>query len=98
MVVCFDTWIILNNLPCDKHIVDFIENGKGVISLSVFDGYTQEKQIPQYLLFRGGVTHLIYSLEKLGKTFISQREILKTAMNHDEINAHNWRDKNDKGG
>ena len=24
----FDAWIILNNLPCDKHIVDFIKNGK----------------------------------------------------------------------
>ena len=24
----FDTWIILNNLPCDKHIVDIIKNGK----------------------------------------------------------------------
>ena len=23
----FDTWIILNNLSCDKHIVDIIENG-----------------------------------------------------------------------
>ena len=22
-----DTWIILNNLPCDKHIVDNIKNG-----------------------------------------------------------------------
>ena len=28
----FDTWIILNNLPCDRHIVgDIIKNGKGII-------------------------------------------------------------------
>ena len=26
----FDTWIIINNLPCDKHIVDIIKNGKGI--------------------------------------------------------------------
>ena len=26
----FDTWIILNNLPCDKHIVYIIKNGKGI--------------------------------------------------------------------
>ena len=32
----FDTWIILKNRPCDKHIVDFIKNGKGVISLQKF--------------------------------------------------------------
>ena len=23
----FDTWIILDSLPCDKHIVDIIKNG-----------------------------------------------------------------------
>ena len=23
----FDTWIILNNLPCDQHTVDFFKNG-----------------------------------------------------------------------
>ena len=35
----FDAWIILNNLPCDKHIVDIIKNGKDMISLRVFNGY-----------------------------------------------------------
>ena len=27
----FDSWKIINNLPCDKHVVDIIENGKGII-------------------------------------------------------------------
>ena len=27
----FDTWIVLNNLPCDKRIVNIIKNGKGII-------------------------------------------------------------------
>ena len=31
----FDTWIILNNLPCDKHIVDIIKNGKGKKELKI---------------------------------------------------------------
>ena len=39
----FDTWIILNNLHCDKHIADIVENGKGVISLRVFIGYIEKK-------------------------------------------------------
>ena len=68
----FDTWIILNNLPCDKHIVgDIIKNGKGIISLKIFNGFIEKnrKQIPQYLIFRCGMTHLNYSLKKLGKTF-----------------------------
>ena len=67
----FDTWIILNNLPCVKHIVDFIKIGKGTISLKIFNSYIQkvEIQIPQYLNFRCGKTHLIYSLKKLCETF-----------------------------
>ena len=63
----FDTWIILNNLPCDKHIVgDIIKNGKGIISLKVFNGYNEKnnKQIPQNLIFRCGMTPLSYSLKK----------------------------------
>ena len=29
----FDTWIVLTNLPCDKHLVQTIKNGKGVFEL-----------------------------------------------------------------
>ena len=62
----FDIWIILNNLPCDEQFVEIIKNGKGIISLKIFNGYIQnnKKQIPQYLIFRCGMTHLNYSLEK----------------------------------
>ena len=35
----FDTWITLNNLGCNKHIVDIIKNGKSKISLKVLNGY-----------------------------------------------------------
>ena len=93
----FDTWIILNNLRCDKHIVDIIKNGKGIISLKVFNGliYKNNKQIPQYLIFRCGMTHLNYSLKKLGKTFRLPNELLKTEMNHDDIDANNYKDKKD---
>ena len=93
----FDTWIILNNLPCDKHIVDIIKNGKGIIELKVFNGLINKnnKQIPQYLPFRCGMTHLIYSLKKLGKTFKFPKELLKTEMNHDDIDGDNYKDKKD---
>ena len=93
----FDTWIILNNVPCDKHIVDFIKNGKGVIELKVFNGliHKNNKQIPQYLHFRYGMTHLNYSLKKLGKTFKLPKELLKTEMNHDDIDGDNYKDKKD---
>ena len=64
----FDTWIIFSNLPCDKHIVDNITNGKGIIELKVFNGliHKNNKQSPQYLHFRCGMTHLNFSFKKLG--------------------------------
>ena len=94
----FDTWIILNNLRCDKHIVgDILKNGKGIIELKVFNGLIEKnnKQIPQYLHFRCGMTHLNYSLMKLGKTFKLPKELLKTEIDHDEINGDNYKDKKD---
>ena len=94
----FDTWIILNNLPCDRHIVgDIIKNGKGISSLKIFNGYIEKnkKEIPQHLIFRCGMTHLNYSLKKLGKTFELPKELLKTEMNHDEIDANNYKNKKD---
>ena len=94
----FDTWIILNNLRCDKHIVgDIIKNGKGIIELKIFNGliYKNNKQIPQYLHFRCGMTHLNYSLKKLGKTFELPKELLKTEMGHGEITGDNYKDKKD---
>ena len=93
----FDTWIILNNLPCDKHIVNIIKNGKGIISLKLFNGYIQNnnKQIPQYLIFRCGMTHLNYSLKKLRKTFELPKELLKIEINHDDVDANNYKDKKD---
>ena len=45
----FGTWIILNDLPCDKHIVDIIKNGKSIVPLNILYGYIQhnKKQTPQ---------------------------------------------------
>ena len=91
----YDSWIILNNLPCDKHIVDIIKNGKGIISLKIFNGYIEKnkKQIPQHLIFRCGMTHLNYSLKKLGKTFKLTKGLLKTEMNHDDIDGDKYKNK-----
>ena len=91
----FDTCIVLNNLPSDKHIVDIIKNGKGIISLRVFNGYIYngKKQMPQYLIFRCGMTHLNYYLKKLGKTFKLPKELLKTELNHDDIDGDKYKDK-----
>ena len=34
----FDTWIVLNYLPCDKRIVIIFKNVKGIIELKLFNG------------------------------------------------------------
>ena len=67
----FDSWIVLNNLPYDWRIANINKNGKSIIEMNVFNGYIEKnkKQIPQYLHFRFGMTHLNSSLKKLGKTF-----------------------------
>ena len=58
----FDTWIFLNNLPCNKRIDDIIKHGKRIFSLKVFNGYIQIDS--HYLIFRCGVAHLNFSIKK----------------------------------
>ena len=89
----FDTWIILNNIDCDKHIVNVPKNCKGIIELKIINGYIGKKQIPQYVHFFCGMTHFSYSLKKLGRTFKLQKEFLKIEMNHDEVDGNTYRDK-----
>ena len=64
--------------------------------MRLFNGYVENKtkQIPQYLIFRCGMTHSFYSLKKVGKTFKLQKEFLKTEMNHTEDYSDTWKDKN----
>ena len=90
----FDTYIILNNLPKCRRIVNIIKNGKGIISLKIFNGYIDKK--PQYVNFRCGMTHINESLKKIGITYNLQKELLKQEMNHDEIFEDNWEKETDK--
>ena len=41
------------------------------------------------------MTHLNYSLKKLGKTFKLPKEVLKTEMDHDDIDGDNYKNKKD---
>ena len=42
------------------------------------------------------MTHLFFSLKKFVRTFKIQNELLKTEMDHDEIDGKNYTDKKDK--
>ena len=80
----------------NKNNVNFIENGKGIVELNLFNGYLQKKnkiEIPQYLHIRCGMTHLNFSLTKLGKTFKLQKQLLKTDMKPDEFYENTWKTK-----
>ena len=39
-----DTLIVLNNLPCDRRIVENIKNGEGIVDLKIFTGYLQNRK------------------------------------------------------
>ena len=40
----FDSYVVLNNLPQWRSVVELIENGAGIISLKIFNGYVDEKK------------------------------------------------------
>ena len=42
------------------------------------------------------MTYLYYSLKKLGRKVKLQKELRKTEMNHDEIDANNYKYKKDE--
>ena len=51
-----------------------------------------EKQNPQYLHFCCGMIHLNFILKKLGKTFQSQKLLLKTEVKHDDVDGNDYKD------
>ena len=61
----FDSHVVSNNLPQWRSIVISNENGAGIVSLKVLNGYVDErKEIPQYVHFRCGRVLIKNSLEK----------------------------------
>ena len=46
----FDGYVVLNNLPQWRSVVKPIKNGRGIVSLKIFNGYVDPgKKIPQYV-------------------------------------------------
>ena len=39
-----DCYVVLNNLPQWRNVVELIKNGAGIISLKIFNGYVDEKK------------------------------------------------------
>ena len=90
----FDSYVVLNNLPQWRSVVKLIKNGRGIVSLKIFNGYVDPvKKIPQYVHFRCGRVHINKSLRKIGESYKLQPSLLKQEMEHDEIHEDTWEAK-----
>ena len=82
----FGSYVILNNLRQWRNVVNLKKIGAGFFSLTIFNGYVNEKKkIPFYLHFRCRRVHIISSLIKIGVSYTLQPLLLKQEMEHDEI-------------
>ena len=60
----FDSYVVLNNLPQWRTVVSLIQNGSGIVSSGIFNGYVdQVEKIPQNIHFRCRRVHNIKSLK-----------------------------------
>ena len=74
----FDSHVVLKNLPQWRSVVKLIKNGAGIISLKIFNGYVdQNNEIPQYVRFRCGRSHINKSLKKIGESYKIQESLLQ---------------------
>ena len=66
----FDSYVVLNNLPQWRSVVNLNEIGAGNVSLNFFNGYVYEnRKNTQYVHFRCGRVHINNSLKKLGNMY-----------------------------
>ena len=61
----FDSYVVLNNLPQWRSVVNLIKNGAGIVSSKILNGYVDKKKnIPQYVHSRSGRIHIKKSLKR----------------------------------
>ena len=89
----FDSYVVLNNLPQWRNVVKLIENGAGIVSLKIFNGYVDEKNKTQYVHFRCGRVHIDKSLKKIGETYKLQDSLHEKGLELDEIYEDTWEEK-----
>ena len=94
----FDSYVVVNNLPQWRCVVNLIKNAAGIVSLKIFNGYVDEKsKIPQYVHFRCGRVHINKSLKKIGESYKLQKNLFKKELEHDEIYEDTWEEKKTSG-
>ena len=82
----FDSYVVLNNFPQWRIVVNLIKNAAGNVSLKLYNGFVdQNKKIPQYVHFKCGRVHINKSLKKIAESYKIQPSLLKQEMEHDEL-------------
>ena len=93
----FDSYVVLNNLPQWRSVVNLIKNGAGIVSLNLIIGYVDEKKkVCQYFRFRCRKLFIKISVRKIGISFELQPSFLKQELEHNEIYEDAWEDKGDE--
>ena len=88
----FDSWVVLNSLVKEITDLKIIKTARGLISLSFRCGVkiVNTCEVPQYVKFTCSKSHIKGSLNKIGKEYGLQPELLKGEIEHSVINKNNF--------
>ena len=88
----FDSWVVLNSLVKDITELKIIKTAIGLISLSFRCGVkiVNTCEVPQYVKFTCTKSHIKGSLNKIGKEYGLQPDLLKGEIEHSVINKNNF--------
>ena len=88
----FDSWVVLNSLIKEITDLKIIKTARGLISLSFRCGVkiVNTVEVPQYVKFTCSKSHIKGSLEKIGKEYGLQPELLKGEIEHSGFNKNNF--------
>ena len=80
----FDSWVVLNSLVKEITDLKIIKTARGLILLSFRCGVKMVNtcEVPQYVIFTCSKSHIKGSLNKIGKEYGLQPELLKGEIEH----------------
>ena len=75
----FDSWVVLNSLVKEITSLEIVKTARGLISLSIRCGFKigNSVEVPQYVKFACLTPHMKGSLDKIGREYGLQPELLK---------------------
>ena len=88
----FESWVVINSLVKEITELKIIKTARRLISLSFRCGskIVNTVEVPQYFKFTCSKSHKKGSLEKIGKEYGLQPELLKGEIEHSIINKNNF--------